>query len=456
MQFSVFAYLQYRKKTTKEGKTENIDMKKTWGQYIAATGAGIFLAAAAGYQKLPVRAAGEETDSSAGTVQNPVVLNYWIWDDEEYYISKIVDAFEMTHPGIEIELHIMENYIYDDKIKDVVKSEEPVDLLGIRGVTKIVDYQEEGLLLELNDYLARSPLDTTAYGNMFGTYAIDDRYYGLPTRCTCWVLYYNKEIFDAEGVAYPGQMTWEEYARLAKQLTNNGTGDDKIWGGYFADWCYQFAGVQRKNYLYDDDISDTLEGLQLLNRFYNVDKSHPPLSAVMETSDEYLQFFEDGNVAMMPQGEWVAGLIMEDVRNGRKTADWDIAPMPVFEGQDPYSTWGQYQFAGITSECEHPQEAFEFLSWLCGEGGAQIIAGSGNISGYMDDEIRKIYRDSLQGKNVDVFFKSQRVLESPPRPEYNEILAEFTDIAEEYLLQNITFEEARAKLEAKRQELYAR
>ena len=120
MQFSVFAYLQYRKKTTKEGKTENIDMKKTWGQYIAAAGAGIFLAAAAGYQKLPVRAAGEETDSSAGTVQNPVVLNYWIWDDEEYYISKIVDAFEMTHPGIEIELHIMENYIYDDKIMDVV------------------------------------------------------------------------------------------------------------------------------------------------------------------------------------------------------------------------------------------------------------------------------------------------------------------------------------------------
>ena len=203
----------------------------------------------------------------------------------------------------------MENYIYDDKIKDVVKSEEQVDLFGIRGVTKIVDYQEEGLLLELNDYLARSPLDTTAYGNMFGTYTIDDRYYGLPTRCTCWVLYYNKDLFDE---------------------------------------------------------------------------------------------------------------------------------------------------AGIASESRHPEEAFEFLSWLCGEGGAQIIAGSGNISGYMNDEIQEIYRDSLQGKNADVFFKSQRVLESPPRPEYNEMLGAFTDIAEEYLLQNITFEEAEAKLEAKRQELYAR
>lgn len=397
-----------------------------------------------------------ENESSTDTLQNTVVLNYWIWDDEEYYISKIVDAFEMTHPGIEIELHIMENYIYDDKIKDVVKSEEQVDLFGIRGVTKIVDYQEEGLLLELNDYLARSPLDTTAYGNMFGTYTIDDRYYGLPTRCTCWVLYYNKDLFDEAGIAYPEQMTWDEYASLAKQLTNDKTGEDKVWGGYFADWCYQYAGVQRKNYLYDDDISDTLEGLQMLNRFYNIDKSHAPLAEVMQTSDGYLQFFEDGNVAMMPQGEWVAGLIMEDVQNGRKTADWDVAPMPVFEGQDPYSTWGQYQFAGIASESRHPEEAFEFLSWLCGEEGAQIIAGSGNISGYMNDEIQEIYRDSLQGKNADVFFKSQRVLESPPRPEYNEMLGAFTDIAEEYLLQNITFEEAEAKLEAKRQELYAR
>lgn len=172
-----------------------------------------------------------------------------------------------------------------------------------------MDYQEEGLLLEPNDYLARSPLDTTAYGNMFGTYAIDDRYYGLPTRCTCWVLYYNKDLFDEAGIAYPEQMTWDEYASLAKQLTNDKTGEDKVWGGYFA--------------------------------------------------------------------------------------DWDIAPMPVFKGQDLYSTWGQYQFAGIASKSRHPEEAFEFLSWLCGEDGTQIIAGSGNISGYMNDEIQEIYRDSL-------------------------------------------------------------
>lgn len=175
----------------------------------------------------------------------------------------------------------------------------------------------------------------------------------------------------------------------------------------------------------------------------------------METSDDYISFFENGNIAMMPQGEWTAGTMLDDARNGRETADWDVAPMPVFEGQEPYSTWGQYQFAGITSECEHPDEAFEFLSWLCGEDGAQIIAGSGMISGYTNDTIKEIYRDSLEGKNVDVFFKSQRVLENPPRLEYNELLEVFTDVAEQYLLQNITFEEAREQIEEKRQLIYS-
>lgn len=393
----------------------------------------------------------EENQSS----QQPIVLEYWIWDDEEYYIRKIVDSFEMTHPGTEINLHVMENYKYDAKIKEVIHSDEQVDLLGIRGVNKIVDYQEDGLLIELNAYLARSELDTTAYGNMFGTYMIDDRYYGLPTRSTCWVMYYNKELFDAAGLEFPKQLTWEEYASLAKQLTGEADGE-KIWGGYFADWCYQFAGIQRQNYLYDDDISDTLEGLLLLNRFYNIDQSHVPLGDVMDISDDYIRVFEAGKIAMMPQGEWTAGLLLEDEKNGVDVIDWDVAPMPVFDGQDAYSTWGQYQFAGITTECQNPEEAFEFLSWLCGAEGAQVISGSGMISGYMDDTIQEIYRESLHGKNVDVFFKSQRVLESPPRQEYNELIEAFTEIAEEYLLQEISYEEAKIEIEQLRIDIYAR
>lgn len=179
--------------------------------------------------------------------------------------------------------------------------------MGIRGVTKITDYQQEGLLMDISDYMLKSDLDLTAYGNMVYSYSIDDQYYGLPTRNTYWSLYYNKTLFDRAGLQYPGQLTWEEYAQLAKQLTTDGEGEDKIWGGYFINWIYYFAGVQRQNYLYDDDISDTMESLLWLNRFYNEDQSHMPLLDVIEIGDDYMRVFESGMVAMMPQGEWAAG-----------------------------------------------------------------------------------------------------------------------------------------------------
>lgn len=53
---------------------------------------------------------GEALAEENGSSQQPITLEYWIWDDEEYYIRKIVESFEMTHPGIDINLHVMENY----------------------------------------------------------------------------------------------------------------------------------------------------------------------------------------------------------------------------------------------------------------------------------------------------------------------------------------------------------
>ena len=37
------------------------------------------------------------------------------------------------------------------------------------------------------------------------------------------MLFYNKTLFDAAGVDYPtNDMTWEEYAALAKEMTGKG------------------------------------------------------------------------------------------------------------------------------------------------------------------------------------------------------------------------------------------
>lgn len=399
---------------------------------------------------------GSQKKASHGTEEKAekVELGFYIWDHEEVYAGRVVDAFNAIQPDIHVTLHEIKNEIYDEAIKEVVQNGGDADIIGIRGVTKIMDYQQDNLLVELTDYLLKSDLDLTAYGNMVYTYTIDNKYYGLPTRSTYWVLYYNKKLFDQAGLPYPGQMTWEEYARLAKRLTGGGEGKDKVWGGYFTNWVYYFAGIQRQNYLYDDDITDTMESLLWLNRFYNEDRSHVPLEEVIEIGDDYMDVFGEGNIAMMPQGEWVAGKLHTDEEEGRSLVDWDIAPMPIFEKQEKYTTWGQYQFAGITTACEHPEEAYEFLSYLCGEEGAKIYAGSGMISAYTNDEIADIYRRSMNGKNVDVFFRSQRIQEFPPVEEYNDLVEALKEVSERYLLGEISYEEAVQEMETRRKEIY--
>lgn len=386
--------------------------------------------------------------------EKEILLDYYIWDDEEIYTSRVVDSFNDSHPGIRVLLHVIKNNLYDEQIKEVIHSEEKVDLIGIRGVTKIMDYHKQNLLLDLNDFLRKNDLDLTAYGNMAYSYTLDNKYYGLPTRSTYWVLYYNKDLFDKNDLPYPQQMTWEEYAQLTDRLTGVDQEGNKIWGGYFVDWCENFAGIQRQNYLYDDDISQTLESMQWLNRFYNVDKSHMPFQEVLQIGDDYIDVFESGCIALMPQGEWTANKLYEDELSGKTNINWNIAPMPVFDGQEEYTTWGQYQFSGITATCQYPEEAFEFLTYLCGEEGAKIYARSAMISGYMNDEIQEIYKNTLPGKNTEVFFLSQRNQECPAVAEYDVLNDIMKDASRAYLLGEISYEEACSKVEKERATLY--
>ena len=50
------------------------------------------------------------------------------------------------------------------------------------------------------------------------------------------MLFYNKDLFDAAGVAYPaGDMTWEEYEKLAEKMTfvKDGTA---VYGTHHHTW----------------------------------------------------------------------------------------------------------------------------------------------------------------------------------------------------------------------------
>lgn len=401
--------------------------KKPRKRILSALLSGILLAgslaAAEGF-------AAETTDTGTGA------LKFSIWSDEETYVRKVVDAYNALKGGEEIILEVIPNGDHEDWLNNY-SDEYEVDIIGLRGNTHLLQLQQQGYLLGLSDQIQSSNLDITAYGTMFNEIVYEGEYYALPTRSTCWALYYNKELFDEMGMEYPGQMTWEEYLELAQKISAENEG---VWGGYYPPWIYHMMAIQQGYYLLDDDLEPVRESLEFLQRAYE-SGSHMPFDDVKDRGDDARYDFQKGNIAMIINGEWLANMFLEDEANGLDVPEWDIAPMPVPDGVEAGTTYGMYQFAGITSRCSDPEKAFEFLQFLCGEQGALIYAKNAIIPGYSNEEIQKAYMEAVGTEQASVFFESQKIQEQPMWYGYDQLMNLFEDDARAFMEGQYTLDE---------------
>ena len=91
--------------------------------------------------------------------------------------------------------------------------------LATRGVLSELT-QDQFSALDLGDFWPR----------LLAAYNYDGVQYGLPTDLDLQLIYYNKDLFDAAGVAYPeAGWNWDDYIAIAKALTA-GEGVGKTYG----------------------------------------------------------------------------------------------------------------------------------------------------------------------------------------------------------------------------------
>ncbi len=381
----------------------------------------------------------KEQSKVEGKEETVVELSFYIWDDEEPYISDVVNAYNAQQEKVNVNLTVIPaaNDEYDNKLTVLMSAGQGVDIVDIRGMAQVTAFAENGSLLDITDMIENSALDTEKYGPQWKVSKNNGRNYALPTRSTCWALFYNADLFDQAGLEYPEQLTWDEYGELSKVLKEKlGT-----YGGYWVPWVMPFAAIQKGTYVNSEDMTNLAYSLELLDRFYNKDASHMNYGEIIATSADFLAEFENGNAVMLPNGEWTVQMLMADEAAGNIDMNWQIAPMPVPDGVEAGTTWGQFQFAGIASSTAHPQEAFDFLQYLCGEEGSVIYSENGMIHAYANENASETFQETVGKESVSVFFNSKIIQEQPNISGYNEILSAFNEHAELYLLEEKTIEE---------------
>ena len=324
-------------------------------------------------------ACGGKTGTTGGGLVT-ITFSAWGAPEELAVWNQIVAEFEAANTNIKVNVEVSDWGAYWDKLKTQLAASTPPDIFAM-DAPLFLDYQSRGVLLNLQPYIDQNPdMLKDVYQQTLSAYQTSDGYYGLPRDFQTIVLFYNKDMFDAAGMAYPtSDWTWEDLRTAAKQLTKDTSGDGKIdqYGFVFDQWDME-PGWSEAIWAYGGDIvnadhTKTLIGdpaarqaWQLLYDMVFVDKSVPDANTIGQYGGD---LFQAKVAAMMPMGHWAVP--------GYNTGGfkYDVAPMP----KGPAGQATSVNSAGfvVAKATKHPQEAFDFIKFVLSQSGQTRLAELG-------------------------------------------------------------------------------
>ncbi len=323
--------------------------------------------------------AAASTGATGGTSGAAVTLRYALWNQNQVpAMEQIVAEFKKANPTTDVVIEVTPFDQYWTKLEAGATGNSAPDLFWING-PNFVKYASNGILLPLDERATADKVDPANYPEaLVSLYSFDGKLYALPKDFDTIGLWYNKELFDAAGVAYPdANWTWDNVREAAQKLTK---ADQGVWGiaaqmvnqeGFY-NTIYQNGGYviapDKTTSGYDNPA--TIEGLKFWTDM--IEQGVSPTHAQM-TETKPLDLFQSGKVAMLYGGSWRA---VQFAKNEYAKDRVDVAPLPKGK-QQAVIIHGLGNV--INANTPHPDEAWQFLKFLGGPEAARIQAETGAV-----------------------------------------------------------------------------
>lgn len=374
-----------------------------------------------------------------------VELKFYEHSDNEKLAQDLVDAYNAQSENVKVSLSIIANDDYDDKIKVLLSGGSDIDCFWVRGGAETRQMAQTGALYALDEYMGE--VDTSVYGDIAGEFKLNDSTYGLCFSKSCWLLFYNKDLFDAAGLEYPVNLTWDEYTELAASLTT-----DELWGGVVPAWILNLGAIAEGEYLTDEELTKTMEYAKILEKWYVTDHSHPSIEE-MTGSFSLSAFYAQGKTYMMLNGDWA----FQSFPGYEPAFEWCAAPLPIFEGMEEGSTVGSSAGMSVAANTKHPEEAFDFVRFCCySEEAAKILAQNSVVSAYACDEAIALYQENVTTPGTEYVFSAKVAPEKGQEEYYAELYDAFDEELQNALVGNATLDQAFESFKGRREEIINR
>jgi raffinose/stachyose/melibiose transport system substrate-binding protein len=327
-------------------------------------------------------------------------------DFETEQLPKLVhEAF----PNITLEVTKLPDDQYYTALKTKLASGECPDMILVQpkyaGANSVIGLAKAGYLAPVTD------LNAVKLAGTAGTesFTYDGEVYAIPSGVTMLGTYYNKDLFEKNGLSVP--TNWDEFLNCCKVLKDAGVqpivmGDKDMYVMQFG--LYQIAANQiyAKNAAFDDKLrtgetkftdKDTWDKvLEMYKTLY--DNGYIQSSSLGLGAQQAIQKFIDGEAAMTFDGSFNAAAI---TAKGAVDFERGYFPLPGnAEGEDTYAAMAMGAGPAIYSGSKYIGQCQAILEkWFDGESDIyKAYADSGRFVvtyGYGSDKVNPLFQQFI-------------------------------------------------------------
>jgi multiple sugar transport system substrate-binding protein len=318
-------------------------------------------------------------------------IKWAIWDyDLTVYYKPLVEAYEAKNSQVKIETVDLGSADYMTVLGTQLSGGADLDVLCIKDIPGYANLVKQNRLEPLNGFIAANNIDTALFNGVTEQITVNNEVYALPFRSDFWLIFYNKDLFDAAGVPYPSNdMTLDEYDALARRLTR-GSGANKVYGAHYHTWrsAVQLFGIlDGKNTIVDGTYDFLFPYYERVVKEQN-DGMVQSYATLKTSGTHYSGAFFNNHIAMLNMGTWFIATQIDKVKTGESlAANWGLAKYPHPGGVEPGTTLGTITSVAVNRNSKNKEAALDFMQFVSGPEGASILAKLGTIPAIMNQEV---------------------------------------------------------------------
>lgn len=390
----------------------------------------------------------EPYPSSSDEEECEITFAWWGESARHEATLKAIEAYEKRNPDVTIIPQYQGYDGYHERVSVQLTAPDGPDLFQFNP-EDLASVVEKGEVVPLEKFVQEGILDLS---NIPESSLYEGKYegqlYGIPMSIQTFCVIYNKDLFDAAGVAYPeDDWTWEDYENILYALSENLP--EGVWpscdfrtaelgtmvmvhqqGGAYLTPSGQFNFEQQIRW-----------PLELFQNYAKQGLIPPPEQMAGVPTD---MIFTDGQAAMNITYNAMAQSLQADAADG---ARYGLAPIPSSTTGERLGSYVKGDLLLlINADSEHQEEAARFMNALIND--SELIDLLGLTRGIPPSTVAQERLQNDSGLEADVF-RVQRLAEQSkdvPEPRYingwSDCVKVISDITIQYSLDRVTLDEA--------------